>query len=335
MLTADVKEDESLAARIDISRYSNYTRLLRVTARVLAVFQKKRTPSLSNALLAPQAEDLEAAEMFWIREAQKSIKQDLEEGKYRRLCPKTRADGIVVVGSRAEEWLEMSYNNCEVILLPYKHRFSRLYVEFVHKQGHLGTAATTSKTRSRFWITNLQKLAKSVKYNCVVCKKLEKRPMQQVMGSLPEERLKPSPPWYCTGVDLFGPFITRGEVQKRVRGKAYGVLFNCMTTRAVHVDVSDTYSTDGFMRVLRRFIALRGCPVKLYSDGGSQLVAANKQLETISKAWNWDELEAFGAGKVEVAYKNPNSGAVKGCTVVQRPVQRLVLISPADGKPKD
>ena len=64
--------------------------------------------------------------------------------------------------------------------------------------------------------------------------------MQQVMGSLPEERLKPSPPWYCTGVDLFGPFITRGEVQKRVRGKAYGVLFNCMTTRAVHVDVSDT-----------------------------------------------------------------------------------------------
>ena len=64
--------------------------------------------------------------------------------------------------------------------------------------------------------------------------------MQQVMGSLPEERLKPSPPWYCTGVDLFGPFITRKEVQKRVRGKAYGVLFNCMTTRAVHVDVSDT-----------------------------------------------------------------------------------------------
>ena len=122
-----------------------------------------------------------------------------------------------MVGSRAEEWLEMSYNNCEVILLPYKHRFSRLYVEFVHKQGHLGTAATTSKTRSRFWITNLQKLAKSVKYNCVVCKKLEKRPMQQVMGSLPEETLKPSPPWYCTGVDLFGPFITRGGAEESPR----------------------------------------------------------------------------------------------------------------------
>ena len=68
-------------------------------------------------------------------------------------------------GSRAEEWFEISYNNCEVILLPYKHRFSRLYVEFVHKQGGLETAATTSKTRSRFWIMNIQKVAKSVKYN--------------------------------------------------------------------------------------------------------------------------------------------------------------------------
>ena len=35
----------------------------------------------------------------------------------------------------------------------------------------------------------------------------------QVMGKLPEERLKPSPPWYNTAIDLFGPFKIRDEVK--------------------------------------------------------------------------------------------------------------------------
>ena len=198
------------------------------------MYQRKPTPSLK-------------AKLFWIRQAQNLFKQDVQDGKYRRLCPKIREDAIIVVGGRAERWLEMSYNNHKVVLLPYKHHFSRLYAEYVHNQGHLGVAATTSKIRSRFWIVNLHKLTRSIKYNCVTCRKLEKELAGQMMGKLPEERLKPAPPWYCTGVDLFGPFVTRGEVQKRVRGKAYDVLFNCMGTRAVHVDVADNYSTDGFM----------------------------------------------------------------------------------------
>ena len=89
---------------------------------------------------------------------------------------------------------------------------------------------------------------------------------------------------------MFGPLVIRGGVKKRVRGKAYGVLFNCMGTRAVHVDVAANYSTDGFMRVLRRFIFLRSCPAKLHSDGGSQLVAASKELKTISETGDWEKL---------------------------------------------
>ena len=140
---------DSLADRIDITRYSNYTKLIRVTARVLAMYQQKPTPSLKAATLILNKDDLESAELFWIRQAQNLVKQDVQDGKYRRLCPKTREDGIIVVGGRAERWLEMSYNNHEVVLLPYKHHFSRLYAEYVHNQGHLGVAATTSKIRRR------------------------------------------------------------------------------------------------------------------------------------------------------------------------------------------
>ena len=44
------------------------------------------------------------------------------------------------------------------------------------------------------------------------------------MSPLPIERLKPSPAFLYIAVDYFGPFIIRGEVQKRTRGKAYGVI---------------------------------------------------------------------------------------------------------------
>ena len=72
-----------------------------------------------------------------------------------------------------------------------------------------------------------------------------------VMSPLPEERIKPGPVFSNIGVDYFKPFNVKGEVQKRVTGKCYGVLFPCMCSRAVYADISNDYSTDGFLHVMR------------------------------------------------------------------------------------
>ncbi len=92
-------------------------------------------------------------------------------------------------------------------------------------------------------------------------------------------------------VDYFGPFTIRGEVQKRVRGKCYGVLFTCMTVRAVYVDIAHDYSTPGFMMVLRRFASIRGWPSKFYSDKGTQLVGASNELNTTIQNLDWNDIE--------------------------------------------
>ena len=94
-------------------------------------------------------------------------------------------------------------------------------------------------------------MVKSIKSQCIICKKLEKTLSQQVMGKLLEERLKPAPPWYTTAIDLFGPYTIKDEVKKRARSKAYGVLFNCLATRAVHADLATDYSADKFLMVFR------------------------------------------------------------------------------------
>ena len=117
------------------------------------------------------------------------------------------------------------------------------------------------------------------------------------MGRLPQERLKPAPAWNCTAVDLFGPFRIRGEVQKRTTGKAYSVIFNCLGTRAVHVDLVPNYITEKFLMVLRRLVSLRGYPAKMISDNGTQLTAANKELKKNVASWDWDELASFRATK--------------------------------------
>lgn len=69
-----------------------------------------------------------------------------------------------MVGGRAGKCVYMSFDEEEVVLLPYNHRISQLYAEYIHKsEGHLGVAATSSKIRSRVWIINVHRMVKTIR----------------------------------------------------------------------------------------------------------------------------------------------------------------------------
>jgi hypothetical protein len=229
--------------------------------------------------------------------AQKCLISDFDDGKFNRLSARMREDGVIVVGTRADAWRAMSYNHTEVILMPHNHRLSRLYTEFVHCITHSGVATTVSKVRRKYWIIQLQRIAKSIRYHCIPCRKNGRIIREQIMGQLPLDRLKPAPAWHSTSLDYFGPIDIRGEVNKRSRGKSYGLIFNCMQTRAVHVELCPDYSTDKFLLTFRRFIAIRGFPANIYSDKGSQLVSANKEMKAIIVGLDWNTIEDYGASE--------------------------------------
>ena len=115
------------------------------------------------------------------------------------------------------------------------------------------------------------------------------------MGQMPPARLKPSPPFSSVMVDFFGPYYVRGEVQKRTTGKAWGVIFTDLCSRAVHIEVVFGYDTKSFLLSLSRFVAIRGWPTVIYSDPGSQLVGASEELRKAWAAIDKDMLIQVGA----------------------------------------
>ena len=104
-------EKDTLASRINIDKYSDFGRLIRVTARILAMYQRKPKSSFKHAGQSLTPSDVAKAEKFWIMEAQKSMYKDTSK----RLCPRKNTNGIYVVGVRGVGWIVMNHNKNEVI----------------------------------------------------------------------------------------------------------------------------------------------------------------------------------------------------------------------------
>ena len=301
---------------IDSSRFSSFRKLIHVTARILSLKEKA---TLSQIARTVDVASYKKGVTFWIKLLQESLHTDLQkgmngQGKFRKLSPRLRDDGVYVIGGRATKWFEASYNKELIPILPKDNNFVKLYAEMIHNEKHVGVDSDVAKIRLEYWIIGLQKLCSSIKYKCVECRKKYLELSSQVMGPLPEGRLKPSPPWSAIGIDLFGPYDVRGEVNKRSYGKVYGVIFTCLPTTAIYLDIANDYSTNAFLLVFRRFVSLRGYPSIIHSDGGTQMVGASKILRDISKSWNWNQIFEYSRkGGFEWNFSPADAPWYSGC----------------------
>ena len=95
-----------------------------------------------------------------------------------------------------------------------------------------------------------------------VMSKTQSKTKTTVYADLPAERLA----FYelvfsYTGVDYFGLIILQQSKKTGTNlreSKCYGVVFTCLITRVVHLEVAGNLSTESFILALRRFIARRG-----------------------------------------------------------------------------
>lgn len=276
-----------------LRKYSNLTRLIRITAwckRAIVSFRGDRTtlssPSLSTI-------ELENARIFWVKTVQKaSFRKEIEllskglplptSNSLVRLTPFIDSNGLLRLGGRLQHSLLPSSAK-HPLILPKDSPLTLLIIAEAHNQTlHGGTQLTLSFVRNEYWIIGGRATVRSQILNCVRCARYRQKRAQQLMGQLPTERATPNRPFAHSGVDYAGPFTVKTWRGKNAKTyKAYIALFVCFSTSAVHLELVTDYSTDAFIAAYKRFTARRGICSTLTSDCGTNFKGSDVELRKL------------------------------------------------------
>ena len=267
-----------------VSRSSSWCKSLRVMSWMIrSVLAINGIPITDSDTLT--SKEIARAKCLLIKYAQKSSVKELQQatdgkGRYRKLAPKLDQDGIWRVGTRMRNFVPFTFDGKLPAIIPNDHTVTKLIMQECHLFGHYGQDGTLSRFRSQgFWTTRGGQLAKKVKNQCVPCRKLNHKTLQQPMGELPEDRLKQPVAWGYCQMDLMGPYGCRGDTNKRATVKRWGMVIEDTNSGAVYIDIVQDYSTEGVLLALHNFGSNRGWPGVICTDPGSQLESASGILE--------------------------------------------------------
>ncbi|XP_073950071.1 uncharacterized protein [Choristoneura fumiferana] len=266
-------------------RFSSWLRLLRSTAAVLKFIGKCRKLTCVDDDCA----SMDRAERLLLRHAQaESFGKEIAEIKRNKmisrdsrlltLSPYLDQDGLLRVGGRIDAAPEVALETKRPFILDGSHPTTRLLVRHYHvKAAHGQPESIVNDLKQKYWVIRLRPTVKYVASRCMLCRLRKAKPQIPRMGDLPEARMAHHQrPFTFCGVDLFGPMEV---VVGRRREKRYGVLFTCLTVRAIHVEIVHSLTSDALIMALRRMASRRGWPRFVYSDNGTNLRAADKELK--------------------------------------------------------
>ena len=279
-------------------RFSTWNSLLRaVTFLIHVVRSRKMDPASQSTKCSGQHKPYTPDELAQAKDVIiKSVQREFYSGEFTNLdqkkdVPKNSSltklnpvleEGFIRVGGRLKH-AQLDRDEKNPIILPGNHHVCTLLVRHYHEQvKHQGRHFTEGTIRaSGLWIVGGKRLINSVLHKCVICKKLRGKLEEQKMADLPPERLNTSPPFTYVGLDVFGPWAV---IARRTRGghaesKRWAMLFTCMSTRAIHIEVLESMDTSCCINALRRFFALRGPAKQLRSDCGTNFVGACNELK--------------------------------------------------------
>ncbi|XP_057380651.2 uncharacterized protein LOC130703047 [Daphnia carinata] len=209
------------------------------------------------------------------------------------LSPILDKDGLLRLGGRIGR-ARLPYDQLHPVLLPGKHPLAEKIVHAFHTRlNHVGTDFLLCYIRQHFWMTSGRELVKKIRRDCPICRRNRARPGEQLMAELPESRLDYGTiPFTRTAVDLFGP-LEISSYRCRI-AKRWGVLYTCLVTRTIFLELVPSLSSEDFLLSLRRFIAMYRSPAVLHSDNGTNFVGAEGELrEAAIKLHSSEEVPAF------------------------------------------
>ena len=265
-----------------VNRVSSWTVARGAIARILSLIFRVKGVGHTQLDCRQKAEEILLA--FATRESFPEELRLLKDGRQLpahnpllSLAPFSHGE-LIRVGGRLKHG-ELRFEEKHPILLSDAHRVSNLILVHYHiKVCHQGRKLTTAAIRQAgFHITHQSAAIRKLIAQCVQCRRIRGRPVQQIMADLPMDRLERVPPFYRSGVDVFGPYYVHEGRKTRGRPgtkKLWVLLFTCLYSRAVHIEILGSIDTPSFQLALRRFFAIRGSCFFFRSDRGTNFQGA-------------------------------------------------------------
>lgn len=301
---------------IDINKYSSLKKLLNVTTWCLRFINNiKGKNIIKNELLINEKF---TAKLMWEKHTLElffsEIYQNIKENKksFKNYPPLfIDENNLIRCGGRLE-FAQLTYNEINPKLLPYKSKFTELVILDAHnKSYHCGTSYVLAKIRLEYWIEKGRTLTKKTIKKCYKCKRIKAKPYcVPEFPPYPENRVNALPAFSYVGVDYMGPFSITNNSNKI---KVWVCLYTCLIVRAIHMEVVQNLRAEEFLLCHRRFVFRRGNPIEIISDNATQFVLSATIIKEylLNNNIAWKNITAFAPLKGGV-YKRV-IGLVKKC----------------------
>ena len=333
----------------DPSRFSSWMRLVRATAWVLRFVKILKHRALRTSAPPPGElvpEELESAERLWWQQVQadcfpaevRSTESGKPVDKDSRLSHLSLVltDGVVRHHSRLVNSSDLPDMVKQPVVLDPSHPFTRLLIAWYHVAScHQGQKRVCNELRQRYLIVGLRRAVRSSWNTCQKCSNDRAQPATPEMAPLPSTRLTLFVRAFTVvGMDYFGPMTV--AVGRR-HEKRYGVLFTCLSTRAVHLEVAHALTTDACIMAIRRMIGRRGRPRQIWSDKGTNLPGAERELRESLNDLDQDQLTTnLALLRIEWSFNPPSAPHMGGAWErLVRSVKSTLRVILHERAPKD
>ena len=318
LTTAVQPEPDPSAVQPDLARSSRWL----VAVRTMAAIRRWLTRHRDGTTGEFTPSEMEHAEKSWIKAVQhkqfESELRDLKAG--RAVNTKSRIadlspvliDGIICLDSRIKRSPELSPTARQPPILLRDHRYVELYIQHLHERmGHRAHEAVLTELRQHYWVPQARRAIRMVTSKCQTCRVRKSQPRSALMAPLPSSRVTMlRGAFYATGMDYFGPILSK---RGRATVKLWGVIFRCLTTKAIHLELTDSLDTQATLMAISRFQARRGNVRELWSDNGRNLRAAEKELRHVLEELNQDEIRRrLGVDKIVWKFSPPSDPEAGG-----------------------
>ncbi|XP_027861387.1 uncharacterized protein LOC114137071 [Xiphophorus couchianus] len=292
----------------DAQKFTSFNDLLKETAKCL---QGSTGDNLT-------AENYKEAELTLLQSAQRDSFPDeiqwLTTGKpvhsssrLVTLAPEyDKSLQLLRVGGRLRRCNDLEPAMTHPVVLDPKHPVTKLLIRQADRDlKHPGAERLFAELRRKYWILRGREAIRSEQRCCPECQKWRAQPVNPKMADLPIARLRLNQPaFFSTGIDCFGPMQVK--VGRRIE-KRWGLLFKCLTTRAIHIEVLSSLTSDSFLMALRRFVSRRGKPTEILCDQGTNFRGGEKELQESFNALHPSLQSQLAAHQITFRFNPPSA----------------------------